>query len=69
MGILFSSNVDLTHEELLELKSDTGFNDDNIRRLFSRFQALDKDKKGYLVRSDFQGIPEVKNQMKLVKNG
>lgn len=59
MGILFSSKIDLTQDELTELKSDTGFTDDNIRRLYSRFQTLDKDKKGFLVRSDFQGIQEV----------
>lgn len=62
MGSIFSNPVDLTPEELTRLKAETGFTDDNIKRLFTRFQHLDKDGKGYLDKDDLMAIPEVCSQ-------
>jgi len=59
MGSMFSSPVSLSPEELRQLKAETGFTDDNIKRLYSRFQHLDKDRKGYLEKQDLMDIPEV----------
>ncbi|XP_066494749.1 calcineurin B homologous protein 2-like [Tiliqua scincoides] len=38
---------------------DTGFSQANVLRLYERFQALDKDEKGYLSKKDLLGIGEL----------
>jgi hypothetical protein len=59
MGSVFSSDVGLSPEELLHLQAETGFSKANIQRLHNRFNHLDKEKKGYLVKKDMMTIPEV----------
>jgi Ca2+-binding EF-hand superfamily protein len=59
MGSIFSNEIGLSPEELEHLQTETGFSKSNIRRLYNRFQHLDKEKKGYLVRKDLMSIPEV----------
>jgi Ca2+-binding EF-hand superfamily protein len=59
MGIVFSSKSGLTPEELSQLKVDTDLSKSNLRKLYSRFQHLDRGNKGYLDKSDLMTIPEV----------
>ena len=49
----------LTTEDLDELHSETGFTLHQIKRLHMRFNALDKEDKGYLQMKDLQLIPEL----------
>ncbi|XP_007246042.3 calcineurin B homologous protein 2 [Astyanax mexicanus] len=42
-----------------ELIQETGFTSAHLARLFERFEALDKDKKGYLSPQDFEAIKEL----------
>ena len=49
-------------EKKLKMESEvqeTGFNNNQIDRLYSRFSSLDKQDKGYLSREDFLRIPEL----------
>ncbi|XP_044843861.1 calcineurin B homologous protein 2-like [Mauremys mutica] len=45
--------------ELDEIMLETGFSQANVVRLYDRFQALDKEQKGYLSKYDLQGIGEL----------
>ncbi|KAI6652224.1 Calcineurin B homologous protein 1-like [Oopsacas minuta] len=49
----------LTTENLDELHKETGFTHHQIKRLHRRFNALDKEDKGYLQMKDLQLIPEL----------
>ena len=59
MGSVFSSELGLSPEELQHLQAETGFSKSNIRRLYNRFNHLDKEKKGYMIKKDMMTIPEV----------
>ncbi|XP_043357570.1 calcineurin B homologous protein 2 isoform X1 [Dermochelys coriacea] len=45
--------------ELEEIMQETGFSQASVVRLYDRFQALDKEQKGYLSKYDLQGIGEL----------
>nr|XP_056701720.1 calcineurin B homologous protein 2-like [Euleptes europaea] len=45
--------------DLEELMTETGFSQTTMTRLYQRFQALDKDEKGYLSKDDLQGLGEL----------
>ncbi|CAM2110347.1 calcineurin B homologous protein 2 isoform X1 [Lepidochelys kempii] len=45
--------------ELEEIMEETGFSQASVVRLYDRFQALDKEQKGYLSKYDLQGIGEL----------
>ncbi|CAM5122260.1 unnamed protein product [Natator depressus] len=45
--------------ELEEIMQETGFSQASVIRLYDRFQALDKEQKGYLSKYDLQGIGEL----------
>lgn len=60
MGSFFSTDFfGLEPREVQQLQAETGFTRGNIKRLFHRFQHLDKDGKGYLTKQDLMSIPEV----------
>ncbi|XP_062996246.1 calcineurin B homologous protein 2-like [Elgaria multicarinata webbii] len=42
-----------------EIMTETGFSQASVLRLYQRFQALDKDEKGYLSKDDLEGIGEL----------
>jgi calcineurin B family protein 2 len=44
---------------IAELAHETGFSTNQIQRFYGRFQALDKDKKGYLSGFDLLQLPEL----------
>ncbi|XP_033014503.1 calcineurin B homologous protein 2-like [Lacerta agilis] len=48
-----------TVPEQQEIMKETGFSEANVVRLYQRFQALDKDEKGFLSKDDFEGIGEL----------
>ena len=58
MGNFISKN-DLSKDFIQELMEETGFNQTQINRLYIRFQHLDKNKKGYLVKDDLSNVPQV----------
>ncbi|ULT91419.1 hypothetical protein L3Y34_009201 [Caenorhabditis briggsae] len=49
----------MSQEEVKEIMDETDFNRNQIIRLHSRFQSLDKKGQGYLSREDFQNVPEL----------
>ena len=49
----------LTPEDLDDLHRETGFTHHQIKRLYMRFNSLDKEDKGYLQMKDLQLIPEL----------
>jgi len=49
----------LQEEDIKAIQDDTGFNQNQIERLYSRFSSLDKQDKGFLSREDFLRIPEL----------
>ena len=51
MGNLFSTQEDLNEDFVKDLMKETGFSQKQIHRLYIRFRHLDKDKKGYLIKS------------------
>ena len=53
------SKDDLSDDFVNDLMQETGFNRSQIHKLYIRFQHLDKDKKGYLVREDLINVPQV----------
>ena len=63
MGNFISKN-DLSKDFIQELMEETGFNQTQINRLYIRFQHLDKNKKGYLVKDDLSNVPQVNNFFK-----
>merc|ERR1712227_756839 len=53
------SSLQLQAEDIEAIQEETGFNNNQIDRLYSRFSSLDKQDKGYLSREDFLRIPEL----------
>merc|ERR1712186_64972 len=53
------SSLQLQPEDIMAIQEETGFNQNQIERLYSRFSSLDKQDKGYLSREDFLRIPEL----------
>ena len=53
------SSFQLQPEVIEAIQEETGFNNNQIDRLYSRFTSLDKKDKGYLSREDFLRIPEL----------
>merc|ERR1711874_171628 len=53
------STLLLEEENLRQIEEETGFNNNQIDRLYSRFSSLDKQDKGFLSREDFLRIPEL----------
>ena len=53
------SSFQLQPEVIEAIQEETGFNNNQIDRLYSRFSSLDKQDKGYLSREDFLRIPEL----------
>ncbi|XP_003385569.1 PREDICTED: calcineurin B homologous protein 1-like [Amphimedon queenslandica] len=54
-----SSSINLTEEDYEQIRAETGFDNSQIRRLYSRFSHLDKRSKGYLTRQDLMLIPDL----------
>ncbi|RNA13593.1 calcineurin B homologous 1 [Brachionus plicatilis] len=54
-----NSSILLQKEEINAIAIETGFSPNQIKRLYNRFTALDKDKAGYLTRNDLLRIPEL----------
>jgi len=53
------SSLQLQAEDITAIQEETGFNQNQIERLYSRFSSLDKQDKGFLSREDFLRIPEL----------
>eukprot|EP00090_Calanus_glacialis_P003805 TRINITY_DN12840_c0_g1_i1.p1 TRINITY_DN12840_c0_g1~~TRINITY_DN12840_c0_g1_i1.p1 ORF type:complete len:195 (+),score=67.84 TRINITY_DN12840_c0_g1_i1:57-641(+) len=53
------SSLQLQAEDITTIQDETGFNQNQIERLYSRFSSLDKQDKGFLSREDFLRIPEL----------
>merc|ERR1739838_1244728 len=53
------SSLQLQPEDINTIQAETGFNQNQIERLYSRFSSLDKQDKGFLSREDFLRIPEL----------
>eukprot|EP00091_Calanus_sinicus_P022310 TRINITY_DN7003_c0_g1_i1.p1 TRINITY_DN7003_c0_g1~~TRINITY_DN7003_c0_g1_i1.p1 ORF type:complete len:195 (+),score=66.05 TRINITY_DN7003_c0_g1_i1:220-804(+) len=53
------SSLQLQAEDITTIQDETGFNHNQIERLYSRFSSLDKQDKGFLSREDFLRIPEL----------
>ena len=51
----------LSDATLKKVKHETCFSTAQVKRLFNRFQHLDKEAKGYLVRADLGVIKEVED--------
>lgn len=54
-----NSSILLQKEEINTISNETGFSPNQIKRLYNRFTALDKDNAGYLTRQDLLRIPEL----------
>jgi len=55
----YRSSLQLQAEDITAIQEETGFNQNQIERLYSRFSSLDKQDKGFLSREDFLRIPEL----------
>merc|ERR1711872_296145 len=53
------SSLQLQAEDITAIQDETGFNQNQIERLYGRFSSLDKQDKGFLSREDFLRIPEL----------
>lgn len=53
------ASLQLRDEEVLAIQKETGFQSNQIIRLFSRFTSLDKEQNGFLTADDFHRIPEL----------
>nr|XP_002128696.1 calcineurin B homologous protein 1-like [Ciona intestinalis] len=53
------ASLHLREEEIEAIQQETGFQSNQIIRLFSRFTCLDKEQNGFLTRDDFMRIPEL----------
>ena len=49
----------ISPEDLSIVRQETGFSDKEVERLFERFCELDRERKGFLDRTDFLAIPEI----------
>ncbi|CAG5127122.1 unnamed protein product, partial [Candidula unifasciata] len=54
-----ASSSMLQEEELRQIHKETGFSNNQIIRLYSRFTSLDKSDQGFLRRAEFLWIPEL----------
>ncbi|KAL5463376.1 hypothetical protein EMCRGX_G032269 [Ephydatia muelleri] len=54
-----SVNSFLTAEDYRQIEEETGFQKDEVRRLYSRYAHLDKRSKGFLEQQDLMLIPEL----------
>ncbi|XP_020642682.1 calcineurin B homologous protein 2 [Pogona vitticeps] len=54
MGALNSRPFSVPEQD--EIMAETGFSQANVERLYQRFLVLDKEEKGYLSKSDLEGI-------------
>ena len=54
-----TQSILLQKSDIDHISKETGFTSKQIKRLYSRFAALDKDNTGHLTRSDFNRIPEL----------
>lgn len=54
-----NSSILLQRSEIDEIAQQTGFTSNQIKRLYNRFTALDKDNTGYLRKQDLTRIPEL----------
>jgi calcineurin B family protein 1 len=54
-----SNSSVLLQADIQAVSAETGFTQNQIKRLYSRFTSMDKDNKGYLTRQDFSRIPEL----------
>ena len=61
MGLVLGglSTADLEAEEIMELQSQSYFNQREIRRLYKRFRKLDTTKTGDITRAELLKIPEL----------
>lgn len=53
------ASLNLRDEELDDIQKETGFSQNQIIRLFTRFTSLDKEENGFLTRDSFLRIPEL----------
>merc|ERR1712123_76180 len=53
------SSLQLQPEEIEAITEETGFTQQQIERLYTRFSSLDKQSHGFLSREDFLRIPEL----------
>jgi len=53
------SSLQLQPEDVQTIQDQTGFTNQQIERLYSRFSSLDKSGKGHLTREDLLRIPEL----------
>jgi len=53
------SSLQLQPEDVQTIQDETGFTNQQIERLYSRFSSLDKSGKGHLTREDLLRIPEL----------
>lgn len=53
------ASIMLQDSEIQQIQQETGFSQNQIVRLYSRFTSLDKSSNGYLSREDFLRIPEL----------
>ena len=60
-GIFKSNSNELTSKDIENLKKETDFNQKEIKKSHKKFNALDKDKKGFVSINDLVSIPEVEN--------
>ena len=54
-----NSTTLLQKDEVDEIARETGFTPKQIKRLYTRFNSLDKDQTGNLTKNDFSRIPEL----------
>jgi calcineurin B homologous protein 1 len=54
-----NSSILLQKDEIQKLSSETGFNANQIKRLYNRFHSLDKRDTGFLTKDDLLLIPEL----------
>jgi Ca2+-binding EF-hand superfamily protein len=54
-----ASTSQLTPEEVQELQEASSFNAKEIKKLYARFQRLDRGNAGVLTTADFQLLPEL----------
>lgn len=54
-----NSTTLLQKDEIDEIARETGFTPKQIKRLYTRFNSLDKDQTGNLTKTDFSRIPEL----------
>ncbi|RNA13594.1 calcineurin B homologous 1 [Brachionus plicatilis] len=59
-----SSSISLDSSEVDEICRETGFSHSQLKRLFNRFNSLDKENLGFLRKEDLSSIPELYNPVR-----